>query len=128
MRITQQFASHFADEWIKSWNKKDIAAIMNHYTDGVIFSSPFIIRNKINTSGTIKGKDNLKKYFEKALAATPDLHFDLEHIMIGIKSITLIYVRIQTLLASETMILDYEGKVIEGLSHYPLEDIYSLLK
>ena len=47
--------------------------------------------------------------------------------MVGIKSITLIYTRKKIMLAYEVMILNDEGKVVEGLSHYPVDDIYELL-
>ncbi len=121
MKITKQFAQTFADEWIRAWNDKDIDAIMNHYAEGVVFSSPFILKNQINDTGTIHGKSELRKYFAKALEKNPDLHFDLKHIMVGIKSITLIYLRKGTMLAAETMILNVGGKVAEGLSHYPVD-------
>jgi hypothetical protein len=127
MKITKQFAKNFADEWIRAWNDKDIEAIMSHYADSVVFSSHFILRSQINDKGTIYGKNELRRYFEKALEKNPDLHFDVKHIMVGIKSITLIYIRSKTMLASETMILNDEGKVVEGLSHYPVDDIYQLL-
>ncbi len=127
MKIAKQFAKQFANEWISAWNRKDIEAIIAHYSDEVTFSSPFILKAQINNIGTIHGKSNLRKYFEKALDKNPDLHFDLKHIMVGIKSITLIYVRKKTMLASETMVLNEEGKVVEGLSQYPVDEIFELL-
>lgn len=51
MKITKQFAKQFADEWITAWNNGDIEAIMRHYADDVIFSSPFILKNQINNKG-----------------------------------------------------------------------------
>jgi len=127
MKITKQFAKNFADEWVRAWNNKDIEAIMSHYADSVVFSSPFILKAQINDKGTIHGKNELRKYFERALEKNPGLHFDLKHIMVGIKSITLIYIRSKTMLASEVVILNDEGKVVEGLSHYSVDDIYQLL-
>ena len=127
MKISKQFAKSFAYEWVQAWNNKDIEAIMSHYADSVVFSSPFILKAQVNDTGTIHGKSELRKYFERALEKNPDLHFDLKHIMVGIKSITLIYIRSTTMLASEVMILNDEGKVVEGLSHYPVDDIYQWL-
>lgn len=121
MKITQQFAGHFARDWINAWNDGDIEAIMHHYAEDIRFSSPFILKAQVNNKGTIYGKAELRQYFEKALTQNPDLHFDLKHIMVGIKSIMLIYIRKHSLLASEVMILDGAGLVIEGLSHYPLK-------
>lgn len=127
MKIARQFATNFATEWVDAWNSKNIEAIMSHYADDVVFSSPFILKAQINDNGMIHGKAALRTYFERALAKNPDLYFDLKHTMAGIKSVTLIYIRKQTILASEVMILNDEGKVVEGLSHYPVEDIYELI-
>lgn len=127
MTITKQFATRFADEWITAWNNGDIEKIMSHYADDVIFSSPFILKNQINNKGTIQGKTGLRIYFERALSKNPDLHFDLKHIMVGIKSVTLIYIRKQIMLASETMILNDESLIAEGLSHYPIDNMYQIV-
>jgi ketosteroid isomerase-like protein len=40
--ITREFASHFADEWIASWNNRDLDRILSHYTDHIEMSSPHI--------------------------------------------------------------------------------------
>ena len=53
MKITRQFAKSFADEWVHAWNTKNIEAIMSHYVDNVVFSSPFILKAQINDRGTI---------------------------------------------------------------------------
>ena len=127
MKISREFARQFADDWVKAWNDKKIDRIMDHYADAVVFSSPFVLKAQINETGTLHGKAELKRYFERALQKNPDLIFDLKHIMVGIKSITLIYMRNRTMLASEVMLLDKDGKVSEGLSHYPVDDIYELL-
>ncbi|MBX9448830.1 MAG: hypothetical protein KL787_03565 [Taibaiella sp.] len=72
-------------------------------------------------------KSTLRLYFEKVLNQNPGLHFDLQYTMAGIKSITLIYIRMDILLASEVMILNSAGLVTEGLSHYPVDEIFELL-
>lgn len=122
MKITKQFAITFAEKWISSWNNREIGSILSHYSEDVVFSSPFILKSQIDSEGTIHGKNELKKYFGMALEGNIDLHFDLKHIMVGIKSITLIYIRSGKMLASEVMIFNEEGRVIEGLSHYPADD------
>lgn len=123
MKVTKQFAKNFADKWIHAWNNRNVEIIMSHYTNNIVFSSPLILKAQINDKGTIQGKSELRKYFERALEKNTDLNFELKHIMVGIKSITLIYIRNKTMLASEVMILNDEGKVVEGLSHYQLDDM-----
>lgn len=123
MKLTKQFAKNFAEEWVNAWNNRDIELIMGHYVESVVFSSPFILKTMIGNHGTIQGKTELRKYFEGALEKNQDLHFDLKHIMLGVKSITLIYIRKGTMLASEVMVLNDEGKIVQGMSHYPVDDI-----
>lgn len=122
MKITKQFAKEFAEEWISSWNNRKIESILSHYSEDIVFSSPFVLKSGLNPEGIIRGKAELKKYFEGALERNADLYFDLQHIMVGIRSITLIYIRSGKMLASEVMIFNEEGRVIEGLSHYPADD------
>lgn len=126
MIISQNFAEEFAREWLEAWNSRNLEAILRHYSEEVVFSSPLVRKNQINESGSLHGKQSLGKYFALALEKNPDLHFDLQHILLGIKSITLIYLRKKTVLAAEVMILNEKGLVVEGLSHYPLERISSL--
>jgi ketosteroid isomerase-like protein len=40
--ITREFASHLSDEWIASWNNRDLDRILSHYTDHIEMSSPHI--------------------------------------------------------------------------------------
>lgn len=128
IKITKHFATQFAHEWLKAWNTHDLTNIMKHYAEDVQFSSPFVLKIQVNNQGTLIGKPALRQYFEMALMRNPDLHFDLKHIMIGVKSITLIYTRNNSMLASEVMILNNYGLISEGLSHYPVESIYDLLQ
>jgi ketosteroid isomerase-like protein len=119
MSLTASFAKDFAQHWIKAWNTKDIDAIMTHYAEEVVFSSPLIITTQTNLTGILKGKAALSAYFTGALQRNPDLQFDLQHTMLGVRSITLLYMRSHTTLAAETMILNEQGLIIEGCSHYP---------
>ena len=127
MKITKQFAERFADSWINAWNHQEIESIMNHYDDDVVFSSPFILKSQIGSKGMLHGKSELEKYFEIALEKNPNLYFELKQIMVGIKSITLIYNRNRTMLASEAMKFNEDGKVVEGYSHYTIDNVFDLL-
>jgi len=128
MKLSQQFTKNFAEQWIADWNKKDIQAILSHYDEQVVFSSPMMLKTQFNERGTLQGKVELKKYFELALARNPALFFELHHVLVGIKSITLFYTRNQTMLAAEVMLFNDEGLIIEGLSHYPVHDIYGMIR
>ena len=111
-------AEAFAKEWVEAWNSRHIDAILSHYADNIQFTSPFIVRLMNEPSGTITGKDKLKPYFEKGLAAYPDLHFQLIGVLEGVDSVTLYYKSVKNLMAAEVMFFDGEGKISRVVAHY----------
>lgn len=110
--------SHFGEAWVKAWNAHDLDEILSHYDDNIVFYSPVIKRINNDPSGTIRGKENLRAYFSKALVAYPDLHFELYHILEGVQSVVLFYKSINDKLAAETMVLNEKGLVCEVRAHY----------
>ncbi|ASZ09854.1 nuclear transport factor 2 family protein [Chitinophaga pendula] len=109
---------HFAQDWVAAWNNHDLEAIMAHYDEAVVFYSPFIRKLNNEPSGAIRGKEELRKYFSKALEVYPDLHFELYHILEGIDGIVLYYKSVGNRLSAEMMVLNTAGKVIEVRAHY----------
>ena len=68
----------FAKGWIQAWNQRDLEAVLSHYTEDVEFQSPLVFKLLGETSGTVRGKQNLREYFRKALAAFPgDIEIEL---------------------------------------------------
>ena len=65
--------AEFAERWIEAWNSRDIEAVLTHYADDVIFTSPTAARFVPESGGTILGKDALRSYWTVALQANPDL-------------------------------------------------------
>ncbi|MES2732795.1 MAG: UPF0158 family protein [Bacteroidota bacterium] len=108
----------FALEWIAAWNSHDIDRIMSHYSNDIDFCSPIIVRLLNQPDGTITDKDELKHYFLKGLAAYPDLHFELHHILEGLNSLVLIYQSVNNTLSAEFMELDNEMKISCVRAHY----------
>ena len=62
---------------MEAWNSHDLDRIMSHYADDFQMTSPFIVTMMNEPTGTIKGKENVRAYWFKALERLPDLHFDL---------------------------------------------------
>jgi ketosteroid isomerase-like protein len=116
--ISRESAQRIAHGWIDSWNSHDIDRILSHYSEDIIFSSPFIVKLLGNQSGTIRGKEELKSYFLKGLQAYPELNFELNDILIGVDSITLYYKSVNNLSAAEAMILDSDDKILRVIAHY----------
>jgi ketosteroid isomerase-like protein len=110
--------SNFANEWLNAWNSHDLDAIMDHYAEDVVFYSPFIQKINNDPSGRIQGKEGLRAYFGRALGVYTDLHFELYHVLEGVRSVVLYYRSVGNRLAAEMMLLNEEGKVVEVRAHY----------
>lgn len=120
--MDQRRAQQLAEEWYAAWNDHDLERILAHYSDDVVFVSPFAVEIAGRADGRLKGKKALRAYFAAALERFPDLHFEPIALMAGIDSLVLHYHPVQGLLAAELMILDSSGMVVEVLAHYGEEN------
>jgi ketosteroid isomerase-like protein len=111
-------AEKFAQAWVDSWNSHDLDRIMSHYSDDFEMTSPFIVRLMNQPTGTIKGKENVRAYWAKALERLPDLHFDLIEVLASVDSITIYYHAVLGKRAAEVLFFDENGKVKRGVAHY----------
>jgi ketosteroid isomerase-like protein len=68
-------AQAFAQQWVKDWNAHDVEALLEHFADDVVFTSPVAIR-VLGGDGVIRGKDALRKYWSEGIRLIPDLHFE----------------------------------------------------
>jgi ketosteroid isomerase-like protein len=115
--ISQDFATHFAQEWLDAWNAHDLERILSHYTDDFEMSSPVIVKLMNEPSGTLRGKDAIRAYWTKALAQMPTLHFELINVFVGAASVTLTY-RSHRGLSAEVFWFNEVRKVYRAAAHY----------
>lgn len=118
MHLTEQAAQSFATQWIDAWNRHDLTAIMELYSNDIRFYSPYIIKLGMNDQGVITRKDELEKYFGKALGIYTDLHFELREVLTGADSVILYYKSVSNRMAAEMMELDESGKISLVKAHY----------
>ena len=118
MTITEDFCKQFADEWINAWNSHDLDRIMNHYAEELEFYSPLIIKLNINPDGRITHKTDLREYFKIGLEKFPDLHFSLQHVLVGLNSVVLYYGSVNNTLSAEFMLFNEDGKISQVRAHY----------
>jgi hypothetical protein len=112
------FAADLAREWIAAWNSHDLERILSHYDDGFAMSSPLIAQRGFDASGTLRGKDAVRRYWASGLAKAPDLHFTLEDTLIGPDSIAILYRNQAGGRVVEVVFLDDARRVIRGVAHY----------
>jgi ketosteroid isomerase-like protein len=108
----------FAEEWIAAWNSHDIDRILSHYSDDFEITTPMIKVAMGLELGTLKGKGNVKKYWEQAFKKVPDLRFNLKDAAEGVGSIAIYYESVFGKMAIEVMFFNNEGKVNKAIAHY----------
>lgn len=113
-------ASNFATEWVAAWNSHDLEAILSHYAPRVVLTSPVAAKLTGETSGTIHGKDVLRRYFAKGLELFPNLEFTLIDVMQGLSSIVVYYKNQRGTRTGEFMEFDDEGKVVRVVANYSI--------
>jgi ketosteroid isomerase-like protein len=115
--LDAEFANRFAREWIAAWNAHDIERILSHYTDDFEMSSSLIVERMGEPSGTLKGKAAIRPYWERGLAATPALHFELEAVFTGVRSVALLYLSRTRGRVIEVIEFDEHRRACRGSAH-----------
>ena len=116
--MTRDEAWTLANQWVAAWNAHDLDQIMSHYEDGVELTSPVAARLLGIADGRVTGKANLRAYFQRGLAAFPDLSFHLEDVLWGLASVVLYYTNQRGTRTAEFMQLGAGGKVARVIAHY----------
>lgn len=111
------FAQRFASEWLDAWNSHDLDQILGHFSDEVVFTSPFALQIIEGSSGVIRGKEQLRAYWSEGLRRVRDLHFEIEDLYLGINTIVIHYRNHSGGLVNE--VLTFEGPLVsEGHATY----------
>ena len=116
--MTRDEACRFAEHWIAAWNAHDLDLIMTHYEDAIELTSPVAAQLLGTPEGKVSGKANLKAYFQRGLAAYPELHFRLDDVLLGVSSVVLFYTNQKGTQTAEFMELSATGKVARVVANY----------
>ncbi len=81
----------FTEDWVHAWNGRDVEAVLTHYADNVVFSSPVTEQVVPESRGTVRGKQALRDYWNHALNLHSDLHFILVDVYVGVDTIMINY-------------------------------------
>jgi hypothetical protein len=109
-------AQAFADQWVRDWNAHDVDALLEHFADDVVFTSPAAVR-LMGGDGVIRGKEALRKYWSEGVRLIPDLHFEVLGVYVGIATMVINYRNQAGSLVSEVLTFD-GGLVSEGHGTY----------
>ncbi|WP_116953541.1 nuclear transport factor 2 family protein [Jiangella endophytica] len=111
----------FARDWLAAWNAHDVEAVLRHFHDDVVFTSPVAARVLPESGGVLRGKEELRRYWTEGLRLIPDLRFAVEAVYAGVSAIVITYRNQKAVLVNEVLIFDGD-LVREGHGTYPGDD------
>lgn len=100
----------FADEWAAAWNRRDVEAVLAHFHDDVLFTSPVAADIVPGSAGVVRGKAALREYWYAALAALPDFHVDVIGVYVGASVFVINYRNQRDRLVCE--VLEFDGALV----------------
>lgn len=107
----------FAAAWVQAWNAHDVEAVLAHFADDVVFSSPVAGRVLPDSGGVVRGKAALRHYWTTALTMLPDLHFEVVGVYRGESTLVIHYRNERGGLVNEVLVFDGD-LVCEGHGTY----------
>jgi len=110
-------ARQFAAQWLDGWNSHDLDAVLGHFADRVVFSSPMAAQLLEGSDGIIRGKAALRAYWAEGLRRIPELHFEIEALYVGVHTLVINYRNHAGCLVNEVLIFD-GALVVEGHGTY----------
>jgi len=103
----------FVDDWVRAWNDRDLPAVLAHFSDDAVFTSPIAARIDPGTSGVVRGKKAIQEYWAAALSQNLTLHFEITGVFTGVDCV-LIRFRNEAGMDRIEMLRFRDGLVIEG--------------
>ncbi len=103
----------FARAWEVGWNSRDVEAVLTHFHDDAVFTSPVAQQVGFAADGVVKGKDALRRYWHAALQQNPNLRFEVTAVYQGTDTIVIAF-RNQNGVDRAEVLTFKDGLVIEG--------------
>jgi ketosteroid isomerase-like protein len=107
----------FSAAWAAAWNARDLDALLDHFADDVVFTSPVAAQIVPESGGVLRGKDALRAYWTEGLRRIPDLHFTVERVFAGVSVLVISYRNQRANLVDEVLVFA-DGLVVEGHGTY----------
>lgn len=119
--MTRDQARRWAEEWAEAWNRRDLEAVLAHCAANVVFASPEALA--LVGTPSVRGREALRTYWQKALAAITSLHVRVDRVIWDAESGELSIVcgrevNGQRDRASEILRFDGAGLVVRGEVHH----------
>lgn len=89
--MTGEHARAFADDWAAAWNELAVERVLAHFEENVSFTSPTALA--VVGVPTVRGKQALREYWNKAVARIGSLRFTVDRVLwdAGARELAIIY-------------------------------------
>jgi len=114
-------ATRLADRWAAAWNAHDLDAVLAHFADDVVFTSPVAAAVLPASGGVLRGRAALREYWGLGLQRIPDLRFTVEAVYAGLDVVVVNYRNHTGALVCEVLELDGD-LVVRGHGTYLSDD------
>lgn len=105
-------------EWIAAWNAHDLERVLALYSDDIEMTSDKIPLLGFDASGTLRGKENVRAYWSKALSRVANLRFELIDTYVSPDSVVVLYQNERGARICEYLRLDAAGKIRQGSANH----------
>lgn len=115
MTMTREKGDEFAARWAEAWNRRAVEAVLDHFRDDIVFTSPTALA--VVGSPVVVGKDALRAYWTAALDRIGSLRFTVDHVLWDPvhRELAIIYTSTidgTTTRVSENLTFDEQGSVM----------------
>ena len=103
-------AMAFAEHWVQAWNEHDVEAVLAHFADDAVFTSPLATRIFPGSGGVVHGKDALRQYWNAGVQGNPALRFELLGVYAGVDTLVIRFRNEQG--ADRLEVLTFDGDLV----------------
>ena len=79
MDMTRERAEAFASRWADAWNRREVADVLQHCHEDIVFASPTALA--VTGSPVVRGREALGAYWSTALGRIESLRFTVDHVL-----------------------------------------------
>jgi ketosteroid isomerase-like protein len=116
--MQSQAARVFVDDWVAGWNTRDLEAVLAHFHDDAVFTSPLAAQLLPASDGVVRGKAALRAYWSEGLRRNLDLRFEIVGIYLGVDTVVVHYRNQRGALVNEVLMFGPDGLVTSGYATY----------
>lgn len=115
-------AQRFVASWVDAWNAHDVEAVLDHFVDDAVFSSPVAAQLIEGSDGVLRGKPAIRAYRTRGVELIPDLRFEVVGVYVGVATLVINYRNQKGGLVNEVLVFD-GPLVMSGHGTYLGEDV-----